>query len=213
MLPAQFIRIAEECGEIVPIGQWVLWEACHQARSWRDARLPSMRIAINVSPVELRAKHFAQRVGAILAETGLAPCDLELELTESVLMQDSRSTATVLHALKDMGVRLALDDFGTGYASLSFLKRFPIDTLKIDQSFVHDITTDANDAGIVSGVIGMGKSLRMRVIAEGVETAEQLAFLRQRGCPEGQGYYFGHPTNAGEFDRSARGQASAHVLA
>ncbi len=135
----------------------------------------------------------------ILTETGLEPRYLELELTETFLMQDSKSTVAVLQALKDMGVQLALDDFGTGYSSLSYLKRFPIDTLKIDQSFVRDLTTDADDASIVSAVISMGKSLHMRVVAEGVETREQLAFLREQSCPEGQGYYFSRPVLAEEF--------------
>src|SRR5207344_2458265 len=143
-----------------------------------------------VSAVELRASEFVDGVNEILTETGLDPRYLELELTETFLMQDSRSTVAVLRALKGMGVQLALDDFGTGYSSLSYLKRFPIDTLKIDQSFVRDLTTDADDASIVTAVISMGKSLHLRVVAEGVETAEQLAFLQDQQCPEGQGYYF-----------------------
>jgi predicted signal transduction protein with EAL and GGDEF domain len=138
-------------------------------------------------------------VRAILTETGLEPRYLELELTETFLMQDSKSTAAVLQALKDMGVQLALDDFGTGYSSLSYLKRFPIDTLKIDRSFVCDMTTDADDASIVSAVISMGKSLHLRVVAEGVETREQLSLLRAQSCPEGQGYDFSRPVAAGEF--------------
>ena len=209
--PAHFIPIAEECGSIVPIGQWVLRQACRQARAWRKAGMPRMRIAVNISPAELRATHFAQRLDALLTETGLEPRDVELELTETLLMQDSVSTAAVLESLKDIGVRLALDDFGTGYASLSFLKRFPIDTLKIDRSFVRDISTDSNDAGIVSAVIGMGKSLQMRVVAEGVETADQLAFLRESKCPQGQGYYFSQPLDAHAFYRSVRGSTVAHT--
>jgi predicted signal transduction protein with EAL and GGDEF domain len=197
--PAQFIPIAEECGFIVPIGRWVLREACRQAQAWRGAGLAPPRIAVNISAVELRAKDFVVGVSAILEETGLDPSYLELELTETFLMQDSHSTAVVLLALKDMGVHLALDDFGTGFSSLSYLKRFPIDTLKIDQSFVRDVTTDADDASIVSAVISMGKSLHMRVVAEGVETRTQLEFLRQHNCPFGQGYYFSHPVVAGEF--------------
>jgi diguanylate cyclase (GGDEF)-like protein/PAS domain S-box-containing protein len=199
--PVQFIPIAEECGLIVPIGRWVLREACRQARAWQDAGLPPTGIAINISAVELRAKDFVAGVRAILAETGLQPHYLELELTETFLMQDSDSTAAVLEALKDMGVQLALDDFGTGYSSLSYLRRFPIDSLKIDQSFVCDLTTDADDASIVTAMIGMGKSLQMRVVAEGVQTSEQLAFLQRHGCPEGQGYYFSRPVAAGEFAR------------
>jgi diguanylate cyclase (GGDEF)-like protein len=197
--PAQFIPVAEECGFIVPIGRWVLREACHQARTWQLAGLTPIRLAINVSAVELRHKDFLAGVRSILTETGFDPRHVELELTESFLLQDSTSTAAVLQALKEMGVLLALDDFGTGYSSLGYLKRFPIDTLKIDQSFVRNITTDADDASIVSAVISMGKSLHMRVVAEGVETREQLAFLREQSCPYGQGYYFSQPLVGGEF--------------
>jgi len=197
--PVQFIPIAEDCGFIVPIGQWVLREACHQARAWQDLGLRPVRMAVNVSAVELRASDFVAGVNDILTETGLDPRYLELELTESFLMQDSKSTVAVLEALKGMGVQLALDDFGTGYSSLSYLKRFPIDTLKIDQSFVRDLTTDADDASIVTAVISMGKSLHMGVVAEGVETQEQLAFLREQSCPEGQGYYFSRPVVAEAF--------------
>jgi diguanylate cyclase (GGDEF)-like protein/PAS domain S-box-containing protein len=199
--PAQFVPVAEECGFIVAIGRWVLREACRQARAWQDAGLPPMRIAINVSAAELRDKDFVAGVRAILTETGLESRYLELELTETFLMQDSASTTAVLQALRDIGVKLALDDFGTGYSSLSHLKRFPIDTLKIDQSFVRDLTTDPDDASIVSAVISMGKSLHMRVVAEGVETREQLAFLHEQSCPEGQGYYFSRPVAAAEFTK------------
>jgi diguanylate cyclase (GGDEF)-like protein/PAS domain S-box-containing protein len=201
IVPAtQFVPIAEESGFIVPIGRWVLRETCRQARAWqRDADLPPMSVAINISAVELRAKDFVAGVHAILTETGLEPRYLELELTEAFLMQDSKSTVAVLQSLKAMGVRLALDDFGTGYSSLSYLRRFPIDTLKIDGSFVRDLTADADDASIVSAVISMGRSLNMQVVAEGVETREQLAFLQEHSCPEGQGYYFSQPMVAGEF--------------
>ena len=160
-----------------------------------------MCIAINISAIELRDKDFVAQVRATLAETGLDPRYLELELTETFLMQDSKSTAAVLRALKDIGVHLALDDFGTGYSSLSYLRRFPIDGLKIDRSFVRDLTTDANDASIVSAVIDMGKSLHMSVVAEGVETREQLTFLQDHCCPEGQGNYFSHPVAAEEFTK------------
>jgi EAL domain-containing protein (putative c-di-GMP-specific phosphodiesterase class I) len=197
--PAQFIPIAEDCGFIVPIGRWALGEACRQARAWQDAGLPPMCIAVNISAVELRARDFVAGVRAILTETGIEPRHLELELTETFLMQDLESTSAVLRALKDMGVHLALDDFGTGYSSLSYLKRFPIDTLKIDRSFVSDLTTDADDASIVNAVISMGKSLHMGVVAEGVETREQLEFLREQGCPEAQGYYFSQPLVAAEL--------------
>jgi len=206
--PARFIPIAEECGFIVPIGQWVLREACRQAQAWQDAGLPPLRVAINVSAVELRAPDFVGGLRAILTETGLAPCNLELELTETSLMQDSKATATVLWALKDVGVQLALDDFGTGYSNLSYLKRFPLDILKIDRSFLSDLTTNADDASIVSAVIGMGRNLHMRIVAEGVETREQLAFLKAQSCPEGQGDYFSRPLEAWEFAQWMQPQVS-----
>jgi diguanylate cyclase (GGDEF)-like protein/PAS domain S-box-containing protein len=199
VFPGQFVPIAEESGFIVAIGRWVLRAACRQMRAWQAAGLPLTRIAINISAVELRDKDFVAGVRAVLLETGLAPRDLELELTETFLMEDSKSTAAVLVALKEMGVQLALDDFGTGYSSLSHLKLFPIGILKIDQSFVRDLTTDADDASIVTSLIGMGKSLRMRVVAEGIETREQLAFLQEHHCPEGQGHYFGEAVDAEEF--------------
>jgi diguanylate cyclase (GGDEF)-like protein/PAS domain S-box-containing protein len=202
--PAKFIPIAEECGFIVRIGQWVMHEACCQARIWQEKGLPALRIAVNISAAELRAKDFVAGVRAILTETGLEPHYLELELTETFLMQDSKSTVAVLKDLKDIGVQLAVDDFGTGYSSLSYVKRFPIDTLKIDRSFVRDLVTDDDDASIVSAVISMGKSLHMRVVAEGVETPEQLQFLREHSCPFAQGYYFSPPVVAGEFTQLLR---------
>jgi diguanylate cyclase (GGDEF)-like protein len=197
--PAQFVPIAEESGLIVAIGRWVLREACRQARAWQDAHLPAVRVAVNISTIELRHKDFVAGVRTILAETCLAPCYLELELTETVLMQDSTSTAAVLHSLKELGIQLALDDFGTGYSSLSHLKRFPIDALKIDHSFVRDLATNAQDAIIVGLVVSMGKALHMRVVAEGVETSEQLAALQRHACPLGQGHCFGKAMDASEF--------------
>jgi diguanylate cyclase (GGDEF)-like protein/PAS domain S-box-containing protein len=197
--PSTFIPVAEECGAIVPMGRWVLREACRQARAWQSAGLPRLRIGINISAVELRAKDFVEGVRFILTETGMDPRFLELELTETFLMEDSTATGSVLQALKDTGARLALDDFGTGYSSLTYLKRFPIDTLKIDQSFVRDLATDPDDASIVSAVIAMGKSLQKRVVAEGVETREQLAFLREKDCPVGQGNFFSPPVAAAEL--------------
>jgi diguanylate cyclase (GGDEF)-like protein/PAS domain S-box-containing protein len=191
--PAQFIPIAEESGLIVPIGRWVLTEACHQAQAWQVIGLVPIPVSVNISAVELRAKAFLEGVRTTLAETGLKPQFLELELTETFLMQDSPSTTAVLHNLKHLGLTLALDDFGTGYSSLSHLRRFPIDTFKIDRSFVRSVTTNADDACIVRALIGMGNSLNMRVVAEGVETPEQLAFLQDGDCPFGQGYYFGLP--------------------
>jgi diguanylate cyclase len=191
--PSRFISIAKDSGLIVPIGNWVLREGCRQAKAWESAGLAPMNMAVNVSTVELRAKNFAAGVREVLADTGLAARHLELEITEAFLMQDPISTGSVLQDLKDLGVRLALDDFGTGYSSLSYLKRFPIDTLKIDHSFVRDLTTDAGDAKIVSAVVNMGRSLDVRVVAEGVETPEQCAFLREQRCPEAQGNYFFEP--------------------
>jgi EAL domain-containing protein (putative c-di-GMP-specific phosphodiesterase class I) len=193
------VPIAEECGLIVPIGNWVLREACRQVRAWLDAGLRAVPVSVNISAVEFRHKGFVDGVALILQETGLAPGYLELELTESILMHDAESSNSVLAALKAMGVRLAIDDFGTGYSSLSYLKRFPIDTLKIDQSFVRDIVTDTDDATIVAAVIGMGKNLKQRVVAEGVETPEQLAFLRTQQCDEGQGFHFSHSLPAEAF--------------
>jgi diguanylate cyclase (GGDEF)-like protein/PAS domain S-box-containing protein len=199
--PTRFVPIAEECGAIVSIGRWVLRDACRQARVWQSESLPPICISVNISTVELRHKDFIAGVGAALMESGLAPSNLELELTETFLMQDSQSTAIVLQALKKLGVRLALDDFGTGFSSMSHLKNFPIDTLKIDQSFVRNLTTDAGDAGIVTALIGMGRSLGMGVVAEGVETVEQLAHLREQGCPEGQGNHFSRPLSAENLTR------------
>ncbi|MHB1942428.1 MAG: putative bifunctional diguanylate cyclase/phosphodiesterase [Acidiferrobacteraceae bacterium] len=193
LFPGQFVSIAEECGLMVPIGRWVLQEACRQVHAWLDAGLRPAPVAINISMVEFRSKDFLESTRNILQEAHLDPCHLEIELTESAFMQDDESASAVLQALKAMGVRLAIDDFGTGYSSLSYLKRFPIDILKIDQSFLCDITTNPDDATIVSAVIGMGNNLKKRVSAEGVETPEQLAFLRAERCGEGQGYYFSRP--------------------
>lgn len=199
ILPEQFISIAEDCGLIVPIGQWVLREACRQTKTWLDRGLKLKQIAVNISALEFRHKHFLHQVRNILGETGLSASLLELELTESVLMRDAEPSTIVLEALKSMGLKIAIDDFGTGYSSLSYLRRFPIDTLKIDQSFVHDIGTETNEAAIVGAVIAMGKSLKQRLVAEGVETPEQLALLQSYGCGEAQGFFFSRPVSAAEF--------------
>jgi diguanylate cyclase (GGDEF)-like protein/PAS domain S-box-containing protein len=199
--PARFVPIAEECGLIVPIGRWVLREACRQVQSWLDAGLAAVPVAVNISAVEFRQKGFVEGVALILEETRLPAHYLELELTESIVMHDTEASTLVLAALKSMGVQLAIDDFGTGYSSLGYLKRFPIDTLKIDQSFVRDLATDADDATIVSAVIGMGRNLKQRVIAEGVETDEQLVFLRGQRCDQGQGFLFNHPLPADDLAR------------
>lgn len=191
--PAQFVPIAEDSGLILPIGRWVLREACRQAQAWQDAGLPPITIAVNTSALEFRAEDFLVNLRGILEETRLQPRYLELELTESVLMRDAGETHSVLHALSALGIQLAVDDFGTGYSSLSYLRQFPINTLKIDRSFVNHMTHNANDASLVSAVISMSKSLKQRVIAEGVETAEQVAFLLDQHCDEGQGFFFGPP--------------------
>jgi diguanylate cyclase (GGDEF)-like protein len=199
--PAEFIPVAEDCGLILPIGAWVFREACEQARAWLDIGLPITSMAINVSAMEFRGENFLPNLFAILRETGLAPALLELELTESVLMKHAESAAAILQALREYGVRVAIDDFGTGYSSLSYLRKFPVDSLKIDQSFIRRIATQEGDAPIVIAVIAMARSLKMRVVAEGVETAQELAFLRSHDCDEAQGYYFSRPVPADEFAR------------
>jgi diguanylate cyclase len=199
LLPGQFLTIAEDTGMIVAIGNWVLREACRQTREWLDAGLRAVPVAVNISSLEFRSDHFPEGVRKALKDTCLDPIYLELELTETVLMRHAESTAYALNQLKAIGVRLAVDDFGTGYSSLSYLTRFPIDALKLDQSFVREIMASSDDAIVVSAVISMGKSLKHRVIAEGVETIEQLAFLHAHGCDEGQGYYFSRPVVAKQF--------------
>jgi diguanylate cyclase (GGDEF)-like protein len=197
--PAQFIPVAEDCGLILPIGAWVLREACAQAQAWMDAGLPIMSMAVNVSAMEFRDKNFLDGLFAILSETGLDPRSLELELTESVLMKHAEFTASVLQILRKRGVQVAVDDFGTGYSSLSYLQKFPVDALKIDQSFVRQISTAGDDTTIVKAVIGMARSLKLRVIAEGVETLDEVAFLRAYRCEEAQGYYFSRPVLPQQF--------------
>ena len=199
MLPALFVPVAEDCRLIVEIGRWVLREACQQARSWQNAGLPPLPISVNVSAVEFRDQGFIQNVRTILSETGLAPQYLQLELTEGVLMEDAESTIDVLAQLKAMGVHLAVDDFGTGYSSLSYLRQFPVDVLKIDQSFIQEINSKRPDSTLVSAIIDMGRGLKHLVIAEGVETLEQKTFLQNLHCAEGQGYLFSRPVAAAEF--------------
>jgi diguanylate cyclase (GGDEF)-like protein/PAS domain S-box-containing protein len=198
---ATFVPIAEECGLIVAIGQWVLLEACRQARAWSNLGLKVVPVAVNVSAVEFRARDFLSGIRAVLIATGLDPQDLELELTEGVLMQDAESAVVTLLALKAMGIKLAVDDFGTGFSSFTYLRRFPVDTLKVDKSFVHEITEDSDGTTIVNAMINIGKSLKHRVVAEGVETRSQLDFLQRHGCDEGQGYYFSHPVTAEQVEK------------
>ena len=201
--PTQFVRVAEDCGLILPIGQWVLREACKQARAWVDAGLPLATMAVNITAMEFRQENFLEGVFTILKDTGLDPRSLELELTESVLMKHTESTESILKTLRARGVQLAVDDFGTGYSSLSYLRMFPVDALKIDQSFIRQIipapdgTTDGTT--IVTAIISMGRSLKLRVIAEGVETQQELAFLQAHQCDEAQGYYFSPPVLPQQF--------------
>ncbi len=198
--PTHFIGIAEECGLILPMGRWVLEEACRQTQAWLQAGHDIGQIAINVSSREFHSKDFLAGVIEVLNATGLDPQHLELEITESGLMQDTEPTTALLLELKKLGVQIAIDDFGTGYSSLSYLLRFPIDTLKIDQTFVQDLDgSGTSGESIVSAVIAMGMSLKKRVVAEGIETPQQLAFLKSHHCAEGQGFYFSHPVPADEF--------------
>jgi diguanylate cyclase (GGDEF)-like protein len=199
--PGRFIGVAEESRLIIPIGEWVLREACRQATAWRRAGLPALTVAVNLSGVQFRRGDVEQTVRLALETSGYDPACLELEITESTLIQNVEEVLESVKQLKRLGVRLSIDDFGTGYSSLAYLKRFDVDKLKIDQSFIRDLTNDANDAAIVQAVIQMGHSLNLRVIAEGVENAEALARLRALGCDEVQGYYFAKPMPADEFAR------------
>jgi diguanylate cyclase (GGDEF)-like protein len=197
--PGQFIPVAEDCGLILPIGNWVLREACKQAKDWLDAGLPLGTMAVNISAMEFRNENFLSGIFQILKDTGLDPRCLELELTESVLMKHAESTQSILKALRAKGVQLAVDDFGTGYSSLSYLRKFPIDALKIDQSFVRQITGFPDETTIVTAIIAMGRSLKLRVVAEGVEIKEELEFLQEHLCEEAQGYYFSKPVVPQQF--------------
>lgn len=191
--PSTFIRVAENSGLILPIGEWVLRTACRQARRWREEHALDLPIAVNVSAVQFRQEGFCEVIRKILLETGVAPRSLELELTESLLLSNEDVMFEVLRELKAMGVRLAIDDFGTGYSSLSYLRQFPVSKLKIDRSFIRDVAANADDAAITTAIISMGRNLNLRVIAEGVETEEQLSFLRARRCDDVQGYYLSRP--------------------
>jgi diguanylate cyclase (GGDEF)-like protein/PAS domain S-box-containing protein len=199
LCPAQFIPVAEDCGLILPIGKWVLREVCTQVRAWVDAGLPLRAIAVNLCAVEFQQANFLEGLFATLQETGMNPRYLELELTESILMKGSESTNCILAALKARGVQLAIDDFGTGYSSLSYLGKFSLDSLKIDQSFVRQITTAPVKASLVTAVISMARSLELRVVAQGVETRQELAYLQAHQCDEAQGHYFSPAVPAHQF--------------
>jgi len=197
--PAQFIPLAEETGLVVPLGEWVLLNACRQNQDWQRLGYPPVHVAVNIASLHFRQGTLGQSVATALQKSGLHPSWLELEVTESMLMDSAETTLATLSTLKGMGVRLAIDDFGTGYSSLSYLKRFPLDTLKIDRSFVKDLPHDAEDAAIAKAIIAMAHSLKLEVVAEGVETAEQLAFLQQHGCDLVQGFLFSKPMAAAAF--------------
>ena len=191
--PDLFIPIAEETSLIVPLGEWILQTACAQNRLWQALGLSPIRMAVNISSIQFRQKNFVETVRRILSETGLDPCYLELELTESLIMEHAESTITTLAELKALGIHFSIDDFGTGYSSLSYLKRFPITTLKIDKAFIRDVDTDPDSGAIVKAIIGMGRHFNLALIAEGVETAQELAFLQEFGCEQIQGFWFCKP--------------------
>ena len=194
--PADFIPLAEETGQIVPLGEFVLRQACEQARQWQRVGRSQFTVAVNVSPRQLRKENFPATVKSALEATQLRPQSLELELTETSLMQNAEAGIKTLDSLRQLGVRIAIDDFGTGYSSLGYLKRLPIDSVKLDGSFVKDATTDPDDAALVMAIITLAHNLRLKVIAEGIEREDQFAFLRLLRCDEGQGYLFGKPVSS-----------------
>ncbi len=202
--PDKFIRVAENSGLIVPLGEWVLETACSQIRAWQDQELLAGTVAVNVSAIQFRQDGFRQLIHKVLRKAGIAPHHLELELTESVLTTNADVIFSLLQDLKDMGIRLAIDDFGTGYSSLSYLRQFPVSKLKIDGSFIHDVATNSDAAAVATAVIGLARSLNLKVIAEGVETVAQLEFLRAHECDEAQGYYFSAPLSLPEAEEYMR---------
>jgi diguanylate cyclase (GGDEF)-like protein len=203
--PDQFIPLAEESGLIVPIGEWVLREACRQVRVWQDQGLPTLRVAVNISALQFRRLDLVDTVRRALADAGVAAKYLEIELTETAVMSDPEESVDILERLSRMGVVVSVDDFGTGYSSMSYLRRFPIDKLKIDRSFITNVMTSADDASIVQAIISLAHGLRLKVVAEGVETAEQVTFLQRLGCDQYQGFYFSKPVNAAGFEAMLRG--------
>lgn len=208
--PSNFIGIAEDCGLIIPLGKWIIEDVCRQNQTWLQSGLACVPISVNLSSSQFRNKSFVDSLKTLLEETGLPAGLLELELTESVIMHGSATVIETLQNIKELGIGLSIDDFGTGYSSLSYLKRFPINTLKIDQSFVRDIAHDENDASIVKAIISMAHGLKMRVIAEGVETEEQLVFLEAHHCDEVQGYYFSRPVTSMKFEEMLKVQRTLH---
>jgi diguanylate cyclase (GGDEF) domain len=209
ILPTRFISIAEETGLIVGIGSWVLHETCRQGREWLDAGLPPLTLAVNVSPHQFRRSDICTLVATALNDTGFPPQQLELEITESGLMENQDNATNILNNLRDQGVRLAIDDFGTGYSSLAYLKHFPLDILKIDKRFIDDIPFQQDDMEIAATIVAMAHILGFKVLAEGVETMEQLAFLQAKGCDMYQGYFKSEPVSAHEFAKLIREQQAA----
>jgi EAL domain-containing protein (putative c-di-GMP-specific phosphodiesterase class I) len=202
--PADFIPVAEESGLIVPMGEWVIRTACQNVRAWQQSGVATPRVAVNVSARQIQAPDFVGRVIAIIAETGISPELLELELTESILMNSEARRLEGLHQLRALGVQFSIDDFGTGYSSLAYVKRFPIGMLKIDQSFVRGLPESLDDAGITTAIIAMASSLGLEVIAEGVETREQCAFLKKAKCAKLQGYLFSPPVSPDKMEQFLR---------
>jgi EAL domain-containing protein (putative c-di-GMP-specific phosphodiesterase class I) len=204
--PAEFIGLAEETGLIVPIGMWALRTACAQNKAWQEAGLPPMQVAVNLSSRQFQDHALVETITRILHETGLEARWLELEITESIAMQNADYTNVILKDLKRRDIHISVDDFGTGYSSLSYLKKFPIDTLKIDQSFVRDLSRDPNGAAIANAIIVLAHSLHLLVVAEGVETVEQEQFLREHNCDRWQGYLFSSPISAADLETLWRHQ-------
>jgi predicted signal transduction protein with EAL and GGDEF domain len=208
LAPADFIELAENSGQIVQVGEWVLHRACADAAAWADG----IKVAVNLSPVQFRNRNLVGAVTAAIRASGLDPTRLELEITESVLLQSTDATLQTLHQLRDLGVRIAMDDFGTGYSSLSYLRSFPFDKIKIDRSFTHDLSSNNQSMAIIRAVAGLGRSLGIATTAEGVETAKQLELLRAEGCTEVQGYLFGQPRPLSELEEmldARRGERQA----
>jgi EAL domain-containing protein (putative c-di-GMP-specific phosphodiesterase class I) len=202
--PARFIPVAEETGLIVPIGRWALQTACAQSKTWQEAGLPPFVVSVNVSPRQFQREDLIQVIAEALRGTRLESSYLEIELTESVVMHNAERLIDMLCAIKALGVQISVDDFGTGYSSLSYLQRFPVDRLKVDRSFVKDMLLDRDGATIVRTIIALGHNLGLKVVAEGVESEEQVSYLRDNGCDELQGYYFAKPMSAEDFERFLR---------
>ena len=199
--PADFIPLAEECGLIARIGDWVVREVCRQGRAWQDEGLPPMRIAVNLSASQFKASNLVESIRSAIDDVRFDARLLEVEITETAVMSDPEESIKTLERLSEMGVLISVDDFGTGYSSMSYLRRLPIDKLKIDRSFINEITARADDASIVQAIVSLAHSLHLKVIAEGVETPEQLEFLRSIGCDQYQGFHFSRPLAVGDFAR------------